>query len=133
MSHCLFFCRLKINHDSDDFILEFGTVANKDLSVFIESHQGIFNWMVEVCCFRSLVRSTHESEDDISAFPPKMSLNSLGGSFNCTGNNLCTPENENCPHFRFFTVMCNNENKNYFTWLLIEIQNLQVHRRNSLF
>ncbi len=25
---CLFFCRLKINHDSHEFILEFGTVAN---------------------------------------------------------------------------------------------------------
>ncbi len=27
-SGCLFFCRLKINHDSHEFILEFGTVAN---------------------------------------------------------------------------------------------------------
>jgi hypothetical protein len=26
---CLFFCRLKRNHDSHEFILEFGTVANK--------------------------------------------------------------------------------------------------------
>ncbi len=25
---CLFFCRLKIKHDSHEFILEFGTVAN---------------------------------------------------------------------------------------------------------
>ncbi len=25
---CLFFCRLKINHDYHEFILEFGTVAN---------------------------------------------------------------------------------------------------------
>jgi hypothetical protein len=28
-TYCLFFCRLKINHDSYEFILEFGTVANK--------------------------------------------------------------------------------------------------------
>jgi hypothetical protein len=28
MPDCLFFCRLKINHDSHEFILEFGTVAN---------------------------------------------------------------------------------------------------------
>jgi hypothetical protein len=26
----LFFCRLKINHDSHEFILEFGTVANNN-------------------------------------------------------------------------------------------------------
>ncbi len=25
---CLFFCKLKINHDSPEFILEFGTIAN---------------------------------------------------------------------------------------------------------
>jgi hypothetical protein len=29
LSDCLFFCRLKINHDSHEFILEFGTVANR--------------------------------------------------------------------------------------------------------
>ena len=105
------FRRLKTNHYSHEFILEFGTVVNKDLVVFIESHQGIFNWMAEVCCFWSLVRSTHEPEDDISAFPSKMSLNSLGGSFNCTGNNMSTPENEYCPHFAVITMMCKNENK----------------------
>jgi hypothetical protein len=28
LTDCLFFCWLKINHDSHEFILEFGTVAN---------------------------------------------------------------------------------------------------------
>ncbi len=35
LTDCLFFCRLKINHDSHEFILEFGTVANKALSCYL--------------------------------------------------------------------------------------------------
>jgi hypothetical protein len=35
---CLFFCRLKINHDSHEFILEVGTITNKTYPVVTQTH-----------------------------------------------------------------------------------------------
>jgi hypothetical protein len=47
---CLFLCRLKINHDSYEFILEFGTIANTYIYIYTVY---INIWKTEVCFPRS--------------------------------------------------------------------------------
>ncbi len=55
---CLFFCRLKINHDSHGFILEFGTVAYNKLL-----HFNVFDSVWEQCETMQKISGSHTLEN----------------------------------------------------------------------
>jgi hypothetical protein len=61
----VYFCRLKINHDSHQFILESGTVANNNAAVFYSKQVQIYCSRIVLQCFGYIAAGLYSTGADI--------------------------------------------------------------------
>jgi hypothetical protein len=101
-NRCLFFRRLKINHESHEFILESGTVANSTaLTVHTSSPGGSPRWTDPTVC-------TSSPGGPPRCTAPTVRTSSPGGPPRCTaptvrpsspgGPPRCTAPTSDCPY-----------------------------------